>query len=238
MRAAAQPSDAAVRADARPPQHRQEEDLVFPKLKERIDFPPKVSADHKELLKLMAHAATTFEGLGSSTGADECLAVVDEIEQLMLPHMHEEEVTVLPGMMQKCAPAPAARTPRLRSHSRACARRGRFLPAEIVKIEREMGKEFDWFDMPHFYRPFGTDIEKKRQHANRSFGKPGFVFDYFIAKDFERYDVEFGSLIDELKDPGRKEFNEEQRSMYYARRRQSAMCVPGHATVNPAHQEH
>jgi len=157
--------------------HRQEEQLVFPKLKERITFPPKVSADHVYLLKLMGKAAAIFDGLESTTTAEDCLAVVDEIEEVMLPHMIEEEETVLPGMMEK------------------------FTPDEVIAIESDMSKEFDWCDMPHFYRPFGNDLDKKRQHAQRSFGKPGFVFASFVEQDFVRYEEEYGTLLQELLQP-------------------------------------
>lgn len=183
----------------------QEEEIIFPILCHRMRIPLKISSDHRRLSRTIASASATFEYFGVSTTVDDCLAEVLHVQEIMLPHMHDEEVALLPGLMKK------------------------FTPSDYQHIEREMARQFVWIDAPHFHRQFGCDLEKKRQIFQRLTGLPGFLFGTFHARDFERYDVEYGYLIEALKDPACKAFLDEQRQLYAikaATRRRPTFCVP------------
>eukprot|EP00307_Rebecca_sp_RCC1486_P001016 CAMPEP_0119406552 /NCGR_PEP_ID=MMETSP1335-20130426/836_1 /TAXON_ID=259385 /ORGANISM="Chrysoculter rhomboideus, Strain RCC1486" /LENGTH=306 /DNA_ID=CAMNT_0007430633 /DNA_START=26 /DNA_END=946 /DNA_ORIENTATION=+ len=185
--------------------HSQEEEILFPYLRSKMDIPSHVSEEHEALLALMPRVAKAFEGLGDSTVPEDCLRLIDQLEECMVPHMRGEEIAILPVMMKH------------------------FKPREILRIEREMVKGLSPLDLPHFYRPFGRDMETKREHFQRSKGKPGFVFDFFASKAFEEYDDVYTYAIDVLKAPHKKGWLDEQRMMRYASNNRGVACVPGGA---------
>jgi len=74
-------------------------------------------------------------------------------------------------------------------------------------------------ELPHFYRRLEDDFAAKRSHGVGHLGIPGFVFGGPIKKNMDRYDVEYGWYVHELKDPALKPKYDNLRMQYHAKKR-------------------
>lgn len=182
--------------------HSHEEAILFPALRARIEIPLEVEAEHEALHALLEDATTTVDGLGEDTSPGDCIAALDALVALLLPHMRHEEAVILPAMMAA------------------------FSPREVTAIERRVTQRLTWLDAPHFYRALGHDLAKKHAHFSRFRGMPGFLFPAFAPKDFERYEREHGWMIKALREPAYKAWADEQRLAEHAQKQLGPMCVP------------
>jgi len=160
--------------------HDYEETIFFPKLAERVTLPARLTADHKQLLKLMDNATETIKQANTTAGIQEARAAVARLGDFMLPHLKEEEDDVMPIMYEE------------------------FRPSEWTPLIGEMVKRQEWWELGHFFRPFGTGeaaMPRKRQYAIKGMRVPTVVWYMFLKPRVVRYEREIGSLIDELKDP-------------------------------------
>ena len=101
-----------------------------------------------------------------------------------------------------------------------------FHPSEMDEIMKPMFADFDWDELPHFYRQWFPDWPRIRAHATGpALGMPGFVFDWIegIEGKCHRYEIETLSLLEELKDPSLHAVNEEKRLK--ARESCTSACV-------------
>lgn len=79
--------------------HSNEDNLMVPYLKERVNYPEKLTADHTELVDKLNTIDSIVKGLGSSKEeetVDELLKEMKELTGIMLPHLKEEEEQGLP----------------------------------------------------------------------------------------------------------------------------------------------
>jgi hypothetical protein len=161
------------------PIFRLEEDWYFPYISQRAELPQRLAADHKHLESLLVVAEAAIGACTQQAGLPYVLAAVQAITDHMLPHLREEEQDVMPVLHE------------------------RFEYGEYDKFFGKVaGKAFDWFALPHMQRPIPRN--QRRHHAVEILGIPGFAFDYLMAKNYRRFDTEYESLIEELKEPSKR----------------------------------
>ena len=78
--------------------HEHEDKLFTPMLKERIDFPEKLEADHDALLELMADVAAAVKALKAGGDVSDAMAKFEAYKVAMEPHLVEEQNVLVPLM--------------------------------------------------------------------------------------------------------------------------------------------
>ena len=78
--------------------HEHEDKLFTPMLKERIDFPEKLEADHDALLELMADVAAAVKALKAGGDVSDAIAKFEAYKVAMEPHLVEEQNVLVPLM--------------------------------------------------------------------------------------------------------------------------------------------
>ena len=91
-----------------------------------------------------------------------------------------------------------------------------FHPSELDEIMKPMFADFDWDELPHFYRQWFPDWPQIRADATPSgpvLGMPCFVFDWIeaIGGKCHRCEIETMTLLEDLKDPSLHAVNEQKR---------------------------
>lgn len=78
-------------------EHHSNEDNIFtPFLRTRVVYPEKLEADHVDLVQLMDDINASIAKLTLESTTTELLRLWERYEQMMLPHLHEEEMVGLP----------------------------------------------------------------------------------------------------------------------------------------------
>ena len=78
--------------------HMHEDDLFTPMLKERVNYPEKLEADHDALLKLMADVDAAVGALAAAGDATAVVAAFEPYRKTMEAHLKEEEEICVPLM--------------------------------------------------------------------------------------------------------------------------------------------
>eukprot|EP00304_Pavlova_gyrans_P016101 CAMPEP_0206034330 /NCGR_PEP_ID=MMETSP1466-20131121/1265_1 /ASSEMBLY_ACC=CAM_ASM_001126 /TAXON_ID=44452 /ORGANISM="Pavlova gyrans, Strain CCMP608" /LENGTH=319 /DNA_ID=CAMNT_0053408607 /DNA_START=50 /DNA_END=1010 /DNA_ORIENTATION=- len=178
--------------------HDNEEKVFFPKIRERVALPERLTADHKTMLAALTEADAAVNAIRSQSDVSKAYTKVKAVQDMMLPHLKEEEDDTLPAMMKQ------------------------FTPKDFAPIEQKMVKAMAWYELPHFYRRLEDDFAAKRSHGVGHLGIPGFVFGGPIKKNMDRYDVEYGWYVHELKDPALKPKYDNLRMQYHAKKAAAA----------------
>ena len=159
--------------------HSNEDDLFMPYLKTRIKIDDKVSADHDELLKFMDQIQTTVNNLkvgSSNSNLDDLLKLLQEYENLMKPHLLEEEQECLPLLRAYFTPDEVApKVQEILSHGPK-AEMGSFISAMGVDtfynefMKQENIPFFVWyidfrFRYNHFQKEFQVPIDALRNNV-------------------------------------------------------------------------
>jgi len=186
--------------------HDNEEQLFFPRIAERVELPPRLTADHKTMLAALKETdaivkAETAKPPGTADWAKAATSL-RHVEAIILPHLLEEEHDTLPAMMAN------------------------FTAKELEPTERAMIKAQPWWSLGHLYRRFRDDMVVKQRHAVGSLGVPSVVFGALIRPKIEKYQAEVGWLVEELKQPQSHAFWEEQRALWHARSGFGGCCGP------------
>lgn len=130
--------------------HSNEDDIMNPVLRTRIVYPPKLEADHVELVATMDSIEKHVETLQMGNTLAELRALWTRYEELMLPHLFEEEMVGLP------------------------LARAYFTPAEIEKVTAQFLKNGDPVALGSFVHVLGH--KKDTQVFMRENAIPGFVW--------------------------------------------------------------
>lgn len=188
--------------------HGHEEKYLFPAIYEKCckELKERYSHSHSELmddLKKIDEAvvkAIATKGKSMEASAEALKSVSDKLASSKTPmykHFEEEERDMLPLF------------------------RKNFTVAEIQTIMGPMIAEFEWTELPHFYRQWGLDDQVKiKEHCTGpQIGMPGPVYDCVenLPGKFERYDIEIISRIEELKDKSKRAAGLDKRLKYESR---------------------
>lgn len=76
--------------------HRNEDEIVNPFMKTRINLPEKLEADHEILLTKMREIENQIERLTAGGSLDELIDLMKAYKSTMFPHLEEEEQIALP----------------------------------------------------------------------------------------------------------------------------------------------
>lgn len=177
--------------------HDNEEQFFFPKLKERVELPPRLETDHKTMVEMLTATDALFKAEHAKASGHKWAEVASSLralEAVMLPHLLEEEVDTLPAMMSN------------------------FTAKDFEPIENKMIKQLPWHSMGHLYRRLKDDMDTKRKHATETLGVPGVIWSQVLRPRIERYQAEVGWHFEALLLPQSRAFWDEQIAMYRARR--------------------
>lgn len=138
--------------------HHNEDDIFNPFLRQRVNYPDKLEADHVTLVELMDEIKDTANKLTAGNTLDALGALWLRYETLMLPHLHEEEVVGLP------------------------LARAYFTPQEIGKVVSSFVKNGDPIALGSFVHAMGRKKDAQAFMARE--GIPKFVW-YIPGKGFK-----------------------------------------------------
>lgn len=138
--------------------HANEDDIMNPVLRTRINYPAKLEADHVELVAAMDAIEAHVKGLAAGATLTPLRALWATYESLMLPHLYEEEQVGLP------------------------LARAYFTPAEIEKVTAQFLKKGDPVALGSFVHVMGH--KKDAAVFMRENGIPGFVW-HIPSKGFK-----------------------------------------------------
>jgi len=131
--------------------HSNEDDILNPVIRQRVNYPAKLEADHTQLVAAMASIEShVSQRLAVGSTLCELRALWAEYETLMLPHLFEEEQVGLPLV------------------------RAYFTPAEIEKVVSSFMKKGDPVSLGSFVHVMGH--KKDVQGFMQENGIPSFVW--------------------------------------------------------------
>jgi len=159
--------------------HDHEEKIFFPALSERINFPPKLTDDHVELVRLLTVTSDAVKAFSSDEGDKaaklvKIIAVANahkELQEHMCPHLKEEEDIGI------------------------ALQRAYFTPKEVAAITAEIMQTLTAYEEGMFFRMFKTPAEMKLFLKQE--GIPFFVYWKFTGS-ITTYMNDIKHLLDDI----------------------------------------
>lgn len=158
--------------------HAHEEDLVFPRMEERIKVPPKMSSDHKTLMDMMDACTKLINQTSANASPEDTVDLLRDtqaqfasFEAEMKEHLKEEEDIGLPMLRQN------------------------FSYKEFKPTVDKIIKSMKPLDIGWFLRPLNE--EEKWAFAKQE-GVPYPVVKFIFMPRVRKYDALYGKLLREI----------------------------------------
>jgi hemerythrin-like domain-containing protein len=154
--------------------HSNEDDLFVPFFKERFHYPDKCVADHEELVNQLNRVDELIKSLGKQEGdsVDQLLKEMKHYQEIMLPHLKQEEDECLP------------------------LQRAYFTPKEIGVFLQKILSESPKAELGSFVKCMGAD--NFRNIFMKQEGIPCFVWYLQFSGCLKAFEKEFTKPIDAL----------------------------------------
>jgi len=153
--------------------HRSEDAIMVPFLRTRYVYQEKLEDDHKELEECLKKLEDTFHSLKIGSKVGDLYEIWKDYEIMMLPHLKEEEETVLPLL------------------------HAYFTPQEFAPVIQEMLKDSPKNELGSFIHAMG--VEKFRNEFMKNEGIPGFVWFVDFKAKYQYFLNTFHRNIENLK---------------------------------------
>lgn len=170
--------------------HDHEEDIFFPAMNKRCKVPPKMSVDHKELIRLLKVTEEKCEFTGNmlreSAGGDSDMKALHQAVQ----EFYDAFLEMKNHMEQHLAEEEVVGIPLFRAH---------FTPKDAKALEKKIIATMPKIEMGWFLRPLEDD--QKQDWMKNVAGMPGFVIRFIfwpLVKKGGKYDQQYTNLLTEI----------------------------------------
>jgi len=154
--------------------HHRNEDVIFvPFARTRYIYQEKLEDDHKELEERFRKLGNIFQSLKIGSKVNDLYVEWKNYEIMMIPHLKEEEETVLPLL------------------------RAYFTPQEFAPIIQDIMKDSSKMETGSFIYAMG--VKKFRNEFMKNEGIPGFVWFVFFKASYKYFLMKFHRNIENLK---------------------------------------